>query len=59
MLYKGMYASLMCPACDVTVWVRERQHHPGLGKEPTTGIYVTLKCFGRNTKHLEHMLVLP
>ena len=27
-------ASLICPACDVTAWVREGQQYPGPGKGP-------------------------
>ena len=34
MLNKGLYASLMSPACDVTAWVREGQHYPRPGKAP-------------------------
>ena len=27
MLYKGWHTSVMCPACDVTPWVRESQQY--------------------------------
>ena len=36
MLFKGIYDSLMCPACDVTAWVREGKQYLEYGKEPTT-----------------------
>ena len=49
MLYEGYYASLMCPACDVTAWVRKEQQYPGHGKGPHAEIYVAPKWFGTKT----------
>ena len=49
MVYDALYASLICPACDVTAWVRERQQYPGHRKVLPTRIYVASKGFGRNT----------
>ena len=31
--HKGQCASLMCPACDVTAWVREGSSNQGLGRD--------------------------
>ena len=43
MVYDVLYASIICPACDVTAWVRERQQYSGHGKVPPTRIYVASK----------------
>ena len=43
MLKNGYYASLMCPVCEVTAWVREEQQYPGPGKGPHAEIYVAPK----------------
>ena len=59
MLYKGVYASLICPACDVTACTREGKQYPGHGKEPTTGMYVAPKPFGMKTYNLGYILVIP
>ena len=49
MLFKGLYDSLMCPACDVTAWVREGKQYPEYGKESTTGMYVAPRPFTLKT----------
>ena len=52
MLYNGQCASLMCPACDVTVWVREGQQYLGHGKGPHTEIYVARTSFSEKLKYI-------
>ena len=49
MLFKGLYDSMMGPACDVTAWVREGKQYPEYGKEPITGTYVALQLFTLKT----------
>ena len=49
MLYNGLYDCLMCPACNITSWVREGKQYPEPWKEPTTEMYVAPKPFGIKT----------
>ena len=46
----------ICPACDVTAWVREGQQYPGPGRGPHTGIYAAPKRFGKKDIRIETYL---
>ena len=43
----------MCPACDVTAWVKEEQQYPAPGKGPRVEIDVAPKRFGKKEIKLE------
>ena len=43
----------MCPASDVTAWVKEEQQYPAAGKGPHVEIDVVPKRFGKKQIKLE------
>ena len=55
MVYNGLYASSVCPACDVTAWVKEEQQQPGPCEGPHTEVHVASKRFGKNIQNLKYI----
>ena len=52
----------MCPACDVTAWVREGQQYSGPGKVPHTEMYEAPEPLGKrtqNVKYISYTIMFP